>query len=113
LAVKNRGSTGDGEGVEMSAYILARMKVTNWDHYKEYTKATPSVVAKFGGKFIARGGEILTLEGPEETSRIVLLEFPSLEKAKEFYYSKEYGEAKKLREGAATASFIALQGLSE
>ena len=97
----------------MSAYILARMKVTNWDQYKEYTKATPAVLAKFGGKFIVRGGEILTLEGPEETSRIVLLEFPSLEKAKEFYSSKEYGEAKKLREGAATASFIVLQGLGD
>lgn len=95
----------------MAGYILARIQVTDWDRYAEYTKATPAIVAKYGGKFIIRGGEVETLEGPEERSRVVLLEFPSVEKAKEFYHSKEYAEAKKLREGAATASFVALRGV--
>jgi uncharacterized protein (DUF1330 family) len=95
----------------MSAYILARVSVTDWDHYKEYMNVTPGVVEKFGGRFVVRGGEMATLEGPEETRRVVLIEFPSLEKAKEFYSSEEYGEAKKLREGAATASLIALDGV--
>ena len=95
----------------MSAYIIAKINVTNPDQYKEYTKATPGIIEKFGGRFLARGGEIMTLEGPEENLRIVLLEFPSLEKAREFYNSKEYGEAKKLRRGAATASFVAVEGI--
>ena len=95
----------------MSAYIIAKINVTNPDQYKEYTKATPGIIEKFGGKFLARGGETVTLEGQEENLRIVLLEFPSLEKAREFYNSKEYGEAKKLRQGAATASFVAVEGI--
>lgn len=95
----------------MAAYIIARVNVTDMDQYKEYTKVTPAVIAEFGGKFLARGGEIITLEGPEQTHRVVLIEFPSLEKAQEFYNSPEYGEAKNLRKGAATASFIAVDGI--
>jgi len=95
----------------MAAYLLARVGVTDWDRYKEYTKKTPGAIAKYGGKFIVRAGEMVTLEGPEETRRVVLIEFPSLEKAKEFYYSKEYQEAKKLRESAAKGQFLAIDGV--
>jgi uncharacterized protein (DUF1330 family) len=95
----------------MAAYLLARVEVTDWDRYKEYAKKTPGAIAKYGGKFIIRAGGMVTLEGPEETRRVVLIEFPSLEKAKEFYYSQEYQEAKKLREGAATGQFLAIDGV--
>ena len=95
----------------MAAYLLARVEVTDWDRYKEYTKKTPGAVAKHGGRFIVRAGEMVTLEGPEETRRVVLIEFPSFEKAKEFYYSQEYQEAKKLRAGAATGQFLAIDGV--
>lgn len=95
----------------MPAYVIARIEVTNWDKYKEYVKETPGVIAKFGGRFIARGGEKVTLEGPEETRRVVLIEFPSMEKAKAFYSSPEYVMVRKLREGAAEAQLIAIEGL--
>jgi len=95
----------------MSAYVIAKVKVTDWDRYKEYMKSTPATIEKFGGRFIARGGQMITLEGPETTERIVIIEFTSLEKAKEWYHSIEYGEAKKKREGAATASFVAIEGV--
>jgi uncharacterized protein (DUF1330 family) len=54
---------------------------------------------------------MVTLEGPEEKWRVVVVEFPDLEKAKEFYYSQEYTDAKKIREGAALAQFIAISGI--
>lgn len=95
----------------MAAYLLARVEVTDWDRYKEYTKVTPGAIAKYGGKFIVRAGEMVTLEGPEETRRLVLIEFPSFEKVKEFYYSQEYQEAKKLRAGAATGQFLVIDGV--
>ncbi len=95
----------------MAAYIIARVSVTDWDKYNEYIKVTPGIIAKFGGRFIVRGGEIVTLEGPEEKWRIVVVEFPDLEKAKEFYYSPEYTDAKKIREGAALAQFVAIEGI--
>jgi len=95
----------------MAAYMIARVNVTDWDKYNEYIKVTPGIIAKFGGRFIARGGETVTLEGPEEKWRMVVVEFPDLEKAKEFYSSPEYTDAKKIREGAALAQFVAIDGL--
>ena len=94
----------------MPAYIIARVQVTDWERYREYTKATPGVIEKYGGRFIVRGGETITLEGPQETGRVVIIEFPSLDKTKAFYHSEEYSRAKKLREGAATGQFLAIEG---
>ena len=95
----------------MAAYLLGRVEITDQDRYKEYMKETPGIIKKYGGKFIVRGGEVISLEGAEETGRLVLIEFPTLEKAKEFYYSEEYQEAKKLRAGAASGQFLAINGV--
>ena len=95
----------------MSAYVIARVEVTDWDKYNEYLKVGPGTLAQYGGKFVARNGEKATLEGPEETRRLIILEFPSLAKAKEWYNSKEYQDAKKLRAGASIGSLVAIEGV--
>lgn len=95
----------------MPAYVIARVEVTNWDKYNEYLKVGPGTIAKYGGRFIARGAEMVTLEGPEESRRLIILEFPSLAKAKAWYNSKEYQDAKKLRAGASIGSLIAIDGV--
>jgi uncharacterized protein (DUF1330 family) len=94
----------------MPAYLIARVQVTDWERYREYTRATPAVIEKYGGRFIVRGGETITLEGPPETARVVIIEFPSLDRAKAFYRSEEYSQVKKLREGAATGQFLSVDG---
>lgn len=94
----------------MPAYIVARVEVTDWDQYREYTKATPAAISRYGGKFIVRGGTILTLEGEPENRRLVVIEFPTLERAKEFFHSPEYTQAKALRAGAAIGQFLAVDG---
>ncbi|HWV98107.1 MAG TPA: DUF1330 domain-containing protein [Candidatus Acidoferrum sp.] len=94
----------------MSAYIIARVEVTDWARYREYTKETPASIALYGGKFIVRGGEITTLEGEAETRRLVVIEFPSLEQAKTFYHSPEYSRVKLLRADAAVGQFLAVEG---
>ena len=96
----------------MPAYLIARVQVTDWDRYREYTKLTPGAIAEFGGKFIVRGGQTLTLEGPPETGRIVVIEFPSFDEAKAFYESETYQRARKIREGAATGQFILVDGVA-
>ena len=95
----------------MAAYMIARINVTDWDRYNEYIKVTPGIIAKYEGRFIVRGGEMVTLEGPEEKWRIVVVEFPDLQKAKDFYNSADYADAKKIREGAALAQFVAVEGV--
>jgi uncharacterized protein (DUF1330 family) len=105
-----RGGTATHPPV-MPAYIIARVQVTDWERYREYTKLTPGAIAQFGGRFIVRGGQTVTLEGPPETGRVVVIEFPAFEQAKAFYDSAEYGRARKLREGAAIGQFILVDGL--
>ena len=95
----------------MTAYVVARVKVTDPEQYKRYAARTPDCVAAFGGRFIARGGEPVTLEGPEFKDRMVIIEFPSMEQAEAFYRSPEYTEIKALREHAAVGEFIALDGV--
>ena len=93
------------------AYILVQVDVTNPQQYGEYTKLSPGIIEKFGGRFIARGGRNETLEGTPAKGRVVIVEFPSFERAQEFYKSAEYQAAKKVRDGAATAQFILVEGM--
>lgn len=90
----------------MAAYIIGRVNVTDPEQYAKYMARTPEVVASFGGKFIARGGPKETLEGPEETNRVVILEFPSYQRARDFFHSDAYQQVKQLRLDAADAQFV-------
>lgn len=95
----------------MAAYVIARVEVIDQQRYRKYLEVTPATIAKFGGRFVARGGQTLSLEGPEETRRVVILEFPSLERAKQWYYSEDYQEAKKNRIGAAIGELLVIEGI--
>ena len=94
----------------MPAYIIANIEVTNPEQYAQYTRLTPAAIEKHGGRFVVRGGPVVTLEGPEEKRRVVVLEFPTVAQARTFFDSPEYRHAKSFREGAANASFILVEG---
>ena len=93
------------------AYVLVQVDVTNPQQYGEYAKLSPGIIEKFGGRFLARGGRAVTLEGTPAAGRVVLVEFPSFERAQEFYASPEYQAAKEVRNGAATAQFVLVEGM--
>jgi uncharacterized protein (DUF1330 family) len=93
------------------AYVLVQVDVTNPTQYAEYMKLSPGIIEKFGGRFIARGGRTTTLEGPPARGRVVVVEFPSFERAQEFYKSAEYEAARQVRAGAATAQFVLVEGI--
>jgi uncharacterized protein (DUF1330 family) len=95
----------------MAAYMIAQIKVTDPTRYKKYVESTLPTIEKYGGRFLARGGRTLTFEGPEETRRIVILEFPSLERAQQWYASEDYQTVKKLRVGAAEGKFVVVDGV--
>jgi len=92
----------------MPAYIIADVQVTDPAKYEEYRKRIPAALAKFGGKFLARGGKIAALEGDWSPSRIVIIEFASLDQAQRFYASPEYQHAKEARIGGARMRLIAV-----
>ena len=93
------------------AYVLVQVDVTNAQQYGDYTKLSPGIIEKFGGRFLARGGRTTTLEGSPARGRVVVVEFPSFDRAQQFYNSPEYQAAKKVRDGAATAQFILIEGM--
>jgi uncharacterized protein (DUF1330 family) len=85
----------------MPAYWVARSKINDPAAYKKYTDRVPGIIARFGGKVLARGGRYQILEGPEKFQRFVVIEFPSLEQAVACQRSPEYQEAAAFRRGGA------------
>lgn len=97
----------------MAAYMVGRVEVTDLEKWKEYAAAAGPATEKFGGKYIARGGELVGLENHEdEGKRIVIVEFPDMDAAKAWYASTEYQAAKEKREGAGYARFMIVDGYS-
>jgi len=94
----------------MSAYIIVEVKIHNQEEYEEYKRLTPGSVDAYGGRFVVRGGMTESLEGDWNPERIVVLEFPTIERAKEWYHSKEYTSAKKIRHQNATSKMLLVQG---
>jgi uncharacterized protein (DUF1330 family) len=85
----------------MPAYWLARSKINDPQEYKRYTDQVPAIIAKYGGKVLARGGRFQILEGPEKFHRFVVIEFPTLEQAVACHDSPEYTSAAALRRSGA------------
>jgi uncharacterized protein (DUF1330 family) len=104
------GRAWGAQDAAKKAYIIAQIDVSNPQQYGEYAKRSPDIIAKYGGRFIARAGRTVTLEGPAARSRVVIIEYPSFERAQAFFNSPEYQQIKKLREGAASAQFIVVEG---
>ncbi len=95
----------------MSAYIIVEVKVKDPVRYEDYKKLTPGSLKPYGGKFIVRGGKTELIEGTQEPERIVILEFENTEKAKAWWNSPEYSEAKKLRHSTAESRMILVEGV--
>jgi uncharacterized protein (DUF1330 family) len=87
----------------MTAYLIAEIDVTDPKAYEPYKTAASAAIARYGGKYIARGGKTLALEGAPP-KRIIVLEFPDLETAKRFHESAEYQSAISLRKKASAGS---------
>jgi uncharacterized protein (DUF1330 family) len=94
----------------MAAYVIADIEVTNTEGYDAYRREVPATVAKYGGRFAARGGKVEVLEGGWTPKRVVVLEFPTMDALKRWYDSAEYKPLIALRQKAARGSVIAVEG---
>jgi uncharacterized protein (DUF1330 family) len=93
-------------------YIYVELEVRDLDNYRTHyiSRSTPAV-AKFGGAFVVRGGEVSVKNGPTDARRIVLVEFPTYEQALAFYDSPDYAEAMRWRDQfAAVHRYVILRG---
>lgn len=90
-------------------YVIARVDVSNPEAYARYAAAATRAIADHGGKALARGGRFEALEG-KARARNVVLEFESYEAARAYYHSAQYQAARALREGAAEAELVLVEG---
>jgi uncharacterized protein (DUF1330 family) len=94
----------------MPAYIIGEVEITDPETYKRYTARTPDVIARYGGRFVVRGGngEALEVAAPK---RIVVIEFPDRAAAKRFYEAPDYQEILKIRLSASKGRLILVDGV--
>ena len=94
----------------MPAYVIVEVEINNPDEYEEYKKLTPAAIAAHGGRFVVRGAKTEALEGDWKPQRIVILEFASVEKAKQWWSSEEYAPAKAIRQRSAKTKMLVVEG---
>ena len=95
----------------MSAYVIVDIEVTDPVGYEDYKKLAAETVALYGGKYAARGGRTEVLEGDWQPHRLVILQFESLERAKEWLNSPEYAPARLLRHRYARTNMVVVEGV--
>ena len=95
----------------MAAYVIVEIEVVDPVGYEEYKKQAAATVHKYGGKYIVRGGSSEVLEGDWKPKRIVILQFDSMERAKEWLNCEEYREPRKMRHRTAKANMILVEGV--
>jgi uncharacterized protein (DUF1330 family) len=95
------------------AYVINQVVVHDPELYAQYAVLGREAVAKYGGRILAGGGRVQTLEGDPIPSRVVVIEFSSYDAAIAYYRSPEYQSAKALRGDAATVRFALVEGVVE
>jgi len=94
----------------MPAYVIVEIDIVDPVGYEEYKKLAGATVEKYGGKYIVRGGKTEVLEGGWNPKRIVVLEFKSMHRAKEWLNCEEYREPRKMRHRTAKTKMIVVEG---
>ena len=95
----------------MAAYVIGDIEITDPAGFQEYQRLVPPLIAKYGGKYLVRGGEMQQIEGEWDLKRMVVLEFGSVEQAKEFYDSEDYAPVKQIRLRSSNSNLVIVEGV--
>jgi uncharacterized protein (DUF1330 family) len=94
----------------VSAYVLVDIAVHDPERYETYKSLAAPTVAQYGGRYLVRGGRAEQLEGEGQPQRVVVLEFPTYDRAKQWWESEEYAPAKALRHESASTEMVLVEG---
>jgi uncharacterized protein (DUF1330 family) len=95
----------------VAAYLLVEIDVIEPETYARYRELAPPIIAAYGGKYLMRGGATETVEGTWQPKRLVILEFPSMERLHAFYNAPEYAELKALRQRSTKSTMVFCEGI--
>lgn len=94
----------------MPAYLIVNIKVLDAAAYQPYVAAAPAIIARFGGRYLVRGGAHEVMEGSPQVNRTVVLEFPSMQRIREFYNDAEYRALLPIRLASTESQMFAIEG---
>jgi uncharacterized protein (DUF1330 family) len=95
----------------VAAYVIVEIEIVDPVGYEEYKKLAGATVEKYGGKYLVRGGHTEVLEGNWKPKRIVILQFESVKRAKEWLNCEEYREPRKMRHRTAKTHMLVVEGV--
>ena len=95
----------------MSAYVISEVDVRDAAGFEAYRNSAAKTIAQYGGRYLVRGGAANAAEGGPPPKNIIVVEFPSMEKLREWYASPEYAEALKMRRTALDRRLIFVEGV--
>jgi uncharacterized protein (DUF1330 family) len=95
----------------MAGYVIVNITIRDPVLYEEYKRLAAPTVSAYGGRYLVRGGAVDAREGAWTPSRLVVLEFPSMAKARAWWDSPEYAPAKAIRQSCADTQLVITEGL--
>ena len=95
----------------MSAYVISEVDVRDPAGFETYRTIAAKAIAQYGGRYLVRGSAASTAEGGPPAKNIIVVEFPSMEKLRQWYASPEYAEALKVRQTALDRRLIFIEGV--
>jgi uncharacterized protein (DUF1330 family) len=95
----------------MPAYVISEVEVRDQAAMEGYRTLAAQTIAQYGGRYLVRGGVAELAEGNLPPRTIIIVEFPSMVRLKEWYASAEYAEALKLRRTALERRLLFVEGV--
>jgi len=93
-----------------AGYVIAQINVNDPEAYKDYVAAVSPIVEKFGGEYLVRGGPAQHFEGESIGERTVVIRFPTLQSAQDWYHSEEYAPVRAMRQAASSSLQTIVEG---
>ncbi|HXQ45913.1 MAG TPA: DUF1330 domain-containing protein [Caulobacteraceae bacterium] len=94
----------------MAGYLIAAIDIKDPEGFDDYRRQVSPIIARYGGRYIVRGGAVTPLEGTAPQRRLVVIEFPSVDAARQFYACEDYAPVLKLRLASAETDVFLVEG---
>jgi uncharacterized protein (DUF1330 family) len=96
----------------MSAYVISEVEMRDAAGFDTYRTIAAKTIAQYGGRYLVRGGGASVIEGGPPPKTVIVVEFPTMQRLREWYASPEYAEALKVRRTALDRRLIFVEGVA-
>lgn len=94
----------------MPAYVIVNVDVFDEEAGLAYATVAQESILSYGGRYLVAGSTPKPVEGTWESSRLVVIEFPDMDRIRAWYDSPEYRRAREIREGKARMGMLFVEG---